>query len=60
MTRAISSGFGHLEKSASGMAFRFTAVSIMLGSTEFTLMPYGFTSAASESIIASAAAFDAA
>src|SRR5216683_4810755 len=60
MTRAISSGLGHFEKSASGMAFRFTAVSMMLGKTEFTLMLKGFTSAASESIKASAAAFDAA
>jgi hypothetical protein len=33
-----------------GIAFRFTAVSMMLGRIEFTLTPVPFTSAASESI----------
>src|SRR5690348_7083574 len=42
ITRAISSGFGHLEKSACGIAARLAAVSMMLGSTEFTLMLYAF------------------
>src|SRR5260370_23029153 len=60
ITCAISSGFGHAAKSAFGIACRFTAVSMMLGRIEFTLTPVPFTSAASESIIATAAAFDAA
>ena len=60
ITRAISSGFGHFAKSAFGIAFRFAAVSMMLGSNEFTRTPLPATSAASESIIAIAAAFEAA
>jgi len=60
MTRAMSSGFGHFAKSALGIAFRFTSVSMMLGKIEFTLTPVPFTSAASESIIATAPAFEAA
>ena len=60
MTRAMSSGLGHFEKSAFGMALRLTAVSMTLGSTEFTRTPVPATSAARESINASAAAFDAA
>jgi hypothetical protein len=38
----------------------FTSVSIILGRIEFTRTPVSFTSAANESIIATAAAFDAA
>jgi len=60
MTCARSSGFGHVEKSASGIACRFAAVSIMLGKIEFTRTPVPFASAANESISATAAAFDAA
>src|SRR5438045_8706012 len=60
ITRAISSGFGHLEKSAPGIALRLTAVSIMPGRTEFARTPVPLRSAASESIIATAAALDAA
>src|SRR4029077_75628 len=39
ITWAISSGLGHLEKSAFGMALRLGSVSMMLGSTEFTRTP---------------------
>src|SRR6266849_4515139 len=60
MTRAISAGFGHLEKSAAGMALRLASVSIMLGRMEFTRMPLPFRSAASESSMATAADFAAA
>src|SRR2546422_6535027 len=60
ITRAISSGFGHFEKSALGMAWRLAGVSKMLGTTELTLMWYGFTSSASESNRASAPALEAA
>ena len=60
MTRAISSGFGHFVKSAVGIAFRFASVSMMLGSIEFTRTPFPLSSAANESIMATAAAFDAA
>src|SRR2546426_6875162 len=60
ITRAISSGFGHFEQSALGMAWRLAGVSKMLGTTELTLMWYGFTSSASESNRASAPALEAA
>jgi hypothetical protein len=60
MTRAIASGFGHLAKSAPGIALRLAGVSITLGRTEFARTPVPFRSAASESIIATAAALDAA
>ena len=60
MTRAIASGFGHLAKSAFGIALRLASVSMMLGKTEFTRTPVPLSSAASESIKARAAAFDAA
>ena len=60
MTLAICSGFGHFEKSALGIAWRLATVSKIEGTIEFTLMLYGFTSAASDSISVSAAAFDAA
>src|SRR6267154_3872898 len=60
MTRAMSSGFGHFEKSAVGMALRFAAVSMMLGRIEFTRTPLPFRSAAKESIRATAADFEAA
>ena len=52
----MSSGFGHFAKSALGMAFRLASVSMMLGRIEFTRTPVPFTSAANESIIATAAA----
>ena len=60
ITCASSSGFGHAAKSAPGIACRFAGVSMMLGKIEFTRTPVPFASAASESIIATAAAFDAA
>jgi hypothetical protein len=60
MTRAMFSGFGHLEKSASGIAFRLACVSMMLGRIEFARTPVPFKSAARESINATAAAFEAA
>src|SRR5713101_6589255 len=60
MTRAMSSGFGHCVKSELGIALRFASVSMMLGSTELTRTPVPLRSAANESIIATAAAFDAA
>jgi len=41
MTCAISSGFGHVAKSAFGIARLFVAVSMMLGRIEFTLTPDG-------------------
>jgi glutamate racemase len=59
-TRAISSGFGHVAKSASGIALRFASVSMIEGRIVFTLTPVSFRSAASEVIRATAAAFDAA
>jgi hypothetical protein len=60
MTRAISSGFGHFEKSAFGIALRFASVSMMLGRIVFTRTPLPFRSAAKESTMATAAAFEAA
>jgi hypothetical protein len=60
ITRAMSSGFGHFVKSAFGMALRFASVSMTLGSMEFVRTPVPLRSAAKESIIATAAAFDAA
>src|SRR5438270_417718 len=39
MTRAMSSAFGHLVKSAFGMALRFGSVSMMLGRMLFTRTP---------------------
>jgi len=56
----MSAGFGHFVKSELGIALRFASVSMMLGSTEFTRTPVPLMSAANESIIATAAAFDAA
>ena len=60
MTWAISAGLGQCAKSAEGMARRLAGVSKMLGTTELTLMAYGFTSSASESKNASAPALEAA
>src|SRR5579863_7108431 len=60
ITAAISSGRGHLEKSAPGIALRLASVSIMLGSTVLARTPVPCRSAASESIMATAAAFEAA
>src|SRR5216684_5632772 len=60
MTRAMSCGFGHFEKSALGMALRFTSVSMMLGRIEFTRTPVPFKSWARQSMRARAAALDAA
>src|SRR5579871_4652906 len=60
ITRAISSGVGHFEKSAPGMAWRLAGVSMMLGRMELTRTPLPARSAASESISASAAALEAA
>src|SRR5271155_6092493 len=59
MTRAISSGLGHFAKSAFGIALRFAAVSIMLGIIEFAQTPVPFKSWARQSIIATAADFEA-
>ena len=56
----MSSGFGHLAKSALGITFRFISVSMMLGRIEFTRTPVPFSSAASESIMATAPALEAA
>ena len=58
MTRAISSGFGHFEKSAFGIAFRFASVSMRWGRIEFALTAVPFRSSARESTRATAAAFD--
>jgi hypothetical protein len=60
MTCARSSGFGHVLKSASGIACRFAGVSMMLGRMEFTRTPVPLASAARESMSATAAALDAA
>ncbi len=60
MTLAMSSGLGHLEKSALGMALRLAGVSMMLGRTELARTPVPRRSAASESMSATAAAFEAA
>ena len=56
----IARAFGHFAKSALGMALRFASVSMMLGRIEFARTPVPFRSAASESIMATAAALDAA
>src|SRR2546429_3592424 len=55
MTRAMSWGFGHFEKSAFGIALRLASVSMMLGRMVFTRTPLPFTSAARASSIATAA-----
>jgi hypothetical protein len=60
MTCAMSWGFGQVAKSASGIAFRFATVSMMLGRIEFTRTPVPLQSAARESMSATAAALDAA
>ena len=59
MTPAVSSGLGHVVKSALGMALRFASAPMILGSTQFTRTPAPFQSAANELIIANAAAFEA-
>ena len=56
----MSSGLGHFAKSALGMERRFSSVSMTLGRTAFARTPVPFRSAASESVRARAAAFDAA
>ena len=50
ITSATWSGVTHLEVSASGMAARFCGVSRMVGSTQFTLMPWPRSSAAALSV----------
>ncbi len=50
----------HFAKSALGIALRFGSVSMMLGRIELARTPVSFRSAASESIIATATAFEAA
>jgi len=60
ITRATSSGFGHFEKSAPGIACRLGSVSMMLGRIEFTRTPVPLSSAANESSNATAAALEAA
>ena len=59
MVRAMFSGFVHAAKYAPGIALRLAGVSIMLGRIELAPTPLSFRSAAKESIIAIAAAFDA-
>ena len=39
MTSATASVLTHVDRSASGIAFRLPAVSMVLGSTAFTVMP---------------------
>jgi hypothetical protein len=53
----MSSGFGHFAKSASGIALRFAAVSMMLGKIEFARTPVPFKSAARQSTIADSGGF---
>src|SRR4029453_7544581 len=59
MTRAISWGLGHFAKLALGIAFRFASVSMMFGRIVLARTPVPRRSSARESIIATAAAFDA-
>ena len=51
ITSAISSGFVHVEVSASGIAALFVGVSIMLGLIAFTLMLNFFSSSDKVSVI---------
>ena len=60
ITTAISIGGTHLEKSACGIAFRFSAVSMVLGRTAFTFMSSFLTSSAMVSVRTSTPAFDTA
>src|SRR5579872_3095591 len=60
ITFAMSFGLGHFVKSVPGMVLRLAAVSMMLGKIEFTRTPLPLRSAANDSIIATAAALDAA
>ena len=57
ITSAISSGFVHVEVSASGIAALFVGVSIMLGLIAFTLMLNFFSSSDKVSVIRITALF---
>jgi hypothetical protein len=56
MTSAASSGFTQDDQSASGMASRFTAVSITDGAMALTPMPRGRSSLARDRVNAATAA----
>ena len=50
MALAMAPGGTHREKSALGIACRLPGVSMVLGSTAFTVMPSCFTSSARDSV----------